>query len=162
MSEPDGESRPVPELSEPERERFDALLQDAIDALPAHVRGLVDRVPIVVLDEPSPEMLDVLRRDGVLMDENDGLDLCGLHTGVAITDRSIEDPSGWGPVGTGDAGAGPEQIHLFRRGISDLAGGWNQPQADQEIYEEIRITLLHEIGHHFGLDEDDLEDLGYA
>ncbi|MHC4429586.1 MAG: metallopeptidase family protein, partial [Planctomycetota bacterium] len=63
----------------------------------------------------------------------------------------------------------PETIHLFREGIIDHAGGWErwtdedgEPLGGEEaVIREIRITLLHEIGHHFGLDEDDLEALGY-
>ena len=43
----------------------------------------------------------------------------------------------------------------------EFAGGWDQPDADDIVYEEIVITLLHEIGHHFGLDEEDLARLGY-
>lgn len=142
-----------------QRERFDALLQDAIDALPPRVRALIDEVPVVVLDQPTPEMIRELIADGVLEPGDDALDLCGLHTGIGITDRSIDDPAGWGAL---DGSGVPEQIHLFRRGIVDLAGGWDEPDADDFIYEEIRITLLHEIGHHFGLDEDDLDRLGFA
>lgn len=41
----------------------------------------------------------------------------------------------------------------------NLAGGWER--GEEAVREEIRVTLLHEIGHHFGLDEDDLADLGY-
>jgi predicted Zn-dependent protease with MMP-like domain len=66
---------------------------------------------------------------------------------VPLTERSVEDP----PDLPG--------IHIFRRGIIGLAadiGG-----AD-ELERQVRITLLHELGHHFGLDEDDLEDLGYG
>jgi predicted Zn-dependent protease with MMP-like domain len=151
---------PIPELSDDQRARFDQLMEDCLAALPPQIHALVDQVPIVVLDEPTPEMIASLKREGTLFEDEDGQDLCGLHTGVAITDRSIEDPGGWGPIVSD--GGGPEQVHLFRRGICDLAGGWGQPHAEQEIYEEIRITLLHEIGHHFGLDEDDLDGLGYA
>lgn len=148
-------------ITDAQRERFDQLMEDAIDALPPAIRDLLDRVPVVVLDEPTPEMIESLKRDGTLLPDESAEDLCGLHTGVGITERSVDDPAGWGGLG-GEDGTGPEQIHLFRRGISDLAGGWQQPHADEEVYEEIRITLLHEIGHHFGLDEDDLENLGYA
>jgi predicted Zn-dependent protease with MMP-like domain len=77
-------------------------------------------------------------------------ELCGLHTGVAITDQSVE-----------DSGRLPTDIHLFRVGIVALAGGWGGRDAEERIGDEIRITLLHEIGHHFGLEEDDLADLGY-
>ena len=52
---------------------------------------------------------------------------------------------------------------LFRGPIIRLAGwrGRRDDQATAELAEQIRITLLHEIGHHFGLDEDDLARLGY-
>ena len=150
-------------MTEGERQRFDALMQDAIDALPPKVRALVDEVPIVVLDRPTPKMIKDLTADGTLEEGADPAELCGLHTGVAITDRSIDDPGGWGPWG--DDGSGPESIHIFREGIVGLATedkGWDAEHAEDNIYEEIRITVLHEIGHHFGLDEDDLEELGYA
>lgn len=147
-------------MSEQERERFDALLQDVIDELPARIHALLDEVPLVVLDRPTDEMVRSLRQEGTLGPEDDPGELCGLHTGVAITERSVEDPGGWGPWGMD--GSGPEQIHLFRSGIIDLAGGWGEPHADENVYEEIRITVLHEIGHHFGLDEEDLDELGYA
>lgn len=130
-----------------ERDRFDALVEDALEALPPRVRSLLDEVPLVVLDEPTPEMLRDL---GIDPADADALDeLCGLHSGTAITERSIEHPEL------------PDVIHLFRRGIVALAGGWDQEHADERIYEEVRITLLHEIGHHFGLSEEDLEELGY-
>ncbi|MBY0312295.1 MAG: metallopeptidase family protein [Phycisphaerales bacterium] len=147
-------------MTDSERERFDALLEDCLAALPPKIRELIDEVPIVVLDRPPPEMIKELQADGTLEPGEDPDELCGLHSGVAITDRSIEDPGGWGLLN--EHGAGPEQIHLFRVGIIDLAGGWDDPNADDAVYEEIRITVLHEIGHHFGLDEDDLEQLGYA
>jgi predicted Zn-dependent protease with MMP-like domain len=60
-------------------------------------------------------------------------------------------------------------VHIFREGIIDMAGGWEEGEdehgaygGEERIREEIRITILHELGHHFGLDEDDLERLGYA
>lgn len=147
-------------MTDAERDRFDALLEDCLAALPPKIRELIDEVPIVVLDRPPPEMVKELQADGTLEPGADPDELCGLHSGVAITDRSIEDPGGWGLLN--EHGSGPEQIHLFRVGIIDLAGGWDDPNADDDVYEEIRITVLHEIGHHFGLDEDDLEQLGYA
>lgn len=146
------------------RERFDRLLEDVIAGLPPRVAALLEEVPVHVLDRPTPEMVAQLQRDGTLGADEDGADLCGLHSGVAITERSVEDPGGWGA----DAGV-PEHVHLFREGIAALAfenlgegAGWHHPEADEEVYEEIRVTLLHEIGHHFGLDEDDLDELGYA
>ncbi len=130
-------------MTDAERARFDALLEDALGALPPHLHGLLEEAPLIVEDQPSPEIMRELEVD-------DPEELCGLHSGRALTERSVEHSLDL-----------PDQIHLFRRGIVSLAGGWEQPFADQEVYEEIRITLLHEIGHHFGLDEDDLADLGY-
>ena len=153
-------------MNDAARERFDRLLQDAIDGLPPGMRVLLDEIPVVVLDRPTPRMIEDLRREGTLEPGADGLDLCGLHTGVAITERSVES----------EGGRLPDQVHLFREGIISLALGddgaaeWievspRSPEGgpdDEEVYEEIRITLLHELGHHFGLDEDDLDDLGYG
>lgn len=133
-----------------ERDRFDALLESVLDALPAQYRRLLDEAPLVVEDEPSAELLAQLGFPA-------GDDLCGLHEGLARTERSIEMPSL------------PDVITLFRRGIIDQAGGWETTGCQAEprggeaaVREEIRITLLHEMGHHFGLDEDDLDRLGYA
>jgi predicted Zn-dependent protease with MMP-like domain len=135
-------------VTDAERERFDALMDDVMESLPRRLRALLDEVPVVVLDQPDPDMLRDVGIDPADEGAIDGL--CGLHTGTALTQRSVAHSHDL-----------PTVIHLFRRGIVSLAGGWQAPSADDEVYEEIRTTLLHEIGHHFGLDEDDLADLGY-
>lgn len=128
-------------MNQRDRDRFDALVDEAIADLPPRFAGVLDEMPVIVLDRPSPDMLaDLGMRPG------EAGDLCGLHTGVAFTERSFE-----------AAPALPTQIHLFREGILNAAGGWTGPLA-----REIRITLLHEIGHQMGLEEDDLDELGYA
>lgn len=132
-----------------ERERFDQMLDAVVEALPAGVRRLIEEVPVIVLDRPTRRMLDELAVD--VGDEIYDDVLAGLHTGASLTERSIE-----------HSGVLPEEIHLFREGIVELAGGWEQEEAPETIAEEIRITLLHEIGHHFGLDEDELDQLGYG
>lgn len=133
-----------------DRDRFDELLEGVLDALPERLRGLLDEVPVIVLDRPTREMLHEL---GIPREEHEAAakELCGLHTGTPRTERSLE-----------ESGALPDEIHLFREGIIALAGGWGTEGASRRVAEEIRVTLLHEIGHHFGLDEDDLEGLGYA
>lgn len=133
-----------------ERERFDALLAEAIDELPDHLHALIDEVPIIVEDEPSAKLIKELAQEhGEPYGPEFAAELCGLHTGVPLTERSVHDTEM------------PTDIRLFRRGVVNVAGGWDQPDADDVVYEEIMITLLHEIGHHFGLDEADLEELGY-
>lgn len=137
-----------------ERDRFDALLEEGLETLPPALRDLLEEVPLVVLDEPTDDMLRDVGIDPA--DPDARAELCGLHTGIPDTERSLDAP----PELPGD-------IHLFRRGIVAQAGGWGPVEgddrtADDRIYEEIMITLLHEIGHQFGLDEDDLENLGYG
>jgi predicted Zn-dependent protease with MMP-like domain len=135
-------------VTDAERERFDQLVDRVVAGLPSRIHDLLDEVPMVVLDQPEPEMLRDL---GIAAEDADALDeICGLHTGTMLTERSVE------------LGADlPTVVHIFRRGVIALAGGWNQDDAEDQICEEIRITILHELGHHFGLDEDDLADLGY-
>jgi predicted Zn-dependent protease with MMP-like domain len=130
-----------------ERERFDRLVEQVIQSLPPTVRRAIESVPIVVLDRPTPELLQGIEDPETLADPDS---LCGLHTGHAVTERSVEFSAQL-----------PSQIHLFRVGIVDLAGGWTEPDAEEAVAEEIRVTILHELGHEMGLDEDDLYDLGY-
>ena len=130
------------------RREFDELLEALIESLPGNLRRVLEEIPVVVLDRPTPAML---RELGIPQDmwEEECQTLCGLHTGTMLTERSIE-----------HSGELPTDIHLFREGIVGAAGGWEQGL--ERVREEVRITLLHEIGHHFGLDEDDLDRLGYG
>ena len=142
-----------------ERERFDRIFEEVLDALPDEIHALLEECPLVLEDRPSRALLEELG----MGDEAGGADgdddiLCGLHTGIPLTERSVEGPA------LGDV------IHVFREGVVDMAGGWEEGVdedgtpfgGEARVREEIRITVLHEIGHHFGLDEDDLERLGYA
>lgn len=160
-------------LTDEQRERFDAIFERVVAQLPEHVREMIERVPVVIEDSPADDVLDYFEQeDGVrpLADE-----LCGLHSGTALTEGGNE-----------TAGDLPSQIMLYRIGIIAAAGGWEIRRAkpgefesdsdagtrkDQElpmvggeesIYEQIVITLLHEIGHEFGLEEDDLDNLGFG
>jgi len=127
-----------------DRARFDRLLDDVIDSLPDAILDLLDEAPLIVEDQPSAAMLREMGAESAD-------DLCGLHTGVMLTERSVE-----------HSGVLPTQIHIFRLGIVAQAGGWGGADADGRVREEIRITVLHEIGHHFGLEEEDLDSLGFA
>jgi predicted Zn-dependent protease with MMP-like domain len=141
------------------QERFDALVEEAIEQLPPGVRKLLDEMPVIVEDKPTRKLIEELKAEGVTPTsadtEEEREELCGLHTGTAFTERSLQHA------------AFPSGIYLFRHGIVGAAGGW-EPQenettddVDDAVYEEIMITLLHEIGHQFGLSEEDLEKLGY-
>lgn len=128
-------------LTRAQRDRFDAVFEEILDALPDHLHELIERVPVILEDRASRKLLSELG-----MDPDDD-DLFGLHTGVPMTEKSVE----------GEAVPGEDYIMIFREPILEMAAG------DARVLEhEIRVTLLHEIGHQFGLDEDDLADLGYA
>ncbi len=131
-------------MTDAERERFDAVFEAALGELPDELLAYLDEAPVVLDDRPSPEMLASLNM------EADDI-LCGLHTGIAVTEDSVE-----------FSGVPTDVINLFREGIVSTAGGWDGPDAEEAVYNEIMVTLLHEIGHHFGLDEDDLDALGYG
>lgn len=135
-------------MTDPTPEQFDELVGDVIRSLPASVQDLIrSSVPVIVQDRPSDDMLRDL---GLAEDPNAADEILGLHTGVMLTEASVEDPA-----------SVPTVVHVFRIGhlehIRDDAGGVDLG----ELREEIRTTILHELGHHFGLDEDDLADLGY-
>lgn len=135
-------------LSQSLRDIFDDILEAQIEALPDDAAAVVEASGVIAEDEPGPEVLADLG-----MTAEEGQDLCGMHFGVAFTERSVED--------TGEL---PSQIMLFRGPIIRLSGyewrGGREINRD-ELIEQIHITLLHEIGHEFGLDEDDLTELGY-
>ena len=134
-------------ISSRDREQFDAVLDRVVAELPGRLHELLEEVPLIVEDEPSRELLNEVMG-------GEGGDLCGLHSGTALTERSVEASAEL-----------PDTMMLFRGPILRLSGcagpgGFHRGRA--ELYRQVKITLLHEIGHHFGLDEDDLAALGYG
>lgn len=141
-------------LTQADRDRFDALVEEAIASLPDELQDMLAQVPVVVEDTPDRTLCEMLIHewgtDGDPEETPERLmeELCGLHDATPITEESVEAPT----EGTG-------RIMLFRVGILNEAGGW---ASEETVFEEIGVTLLHEIGHQFGLEEDDLDRLGYA
>jgi len=102
-----------------------------------HVRAALDSLP--------PTVAEALTNVAVVVaDENpDDPDVFGLYEGVPLTER-------------GDGvGLPPDKITVYRVPLEE-----SFPDAD-ELRDEIRITVLHELGHYFGLDEDRIAELGY-
>lgn len=120
-------------------ERFEKLVARALDRLPAKFQEHLDNVSVVIEEEPDLELLEVM---GVDPDDPEDT-LFGLYEGVPLTERRHDDV------------LLPDQITIFRRPLLEWA------ESEDEIVEEVRITVLHEIGHFFGLDEERLEELGY-
>lgn len=135
-------------MTSQERRRFDEIAERVFESLPPPLLALMDEVPVIIDDVPSDEILRYWGLDP--SEPGIHVELLGLHTGVPLTEQSVQ-----------DSGVLPPEVQLYRAGIIELAGGWSGDDADQRIAEEVRITLLHELGHHFGLEEDDLAELGY-
>ena len=108
------------------------------------VHELIERVPIHVEDYPSRE---VMNRMGIRYREQ----LCGLYTGIPIGEKSI-----WHSVTM------PDVVTIYREGILSACRDARGRVDTDRLRHEIRITLLHELAHHHGLDEDELRELGYG
>lgn len=123
---------------------FQRLVEAAIAALPDEFRQVItEDVPVRVEQRPSRRLL---RELGMAEDEL----LLGLHEGPSRAEQAELLVSAGGAMPSL-----PARISLFKEDIEDIA----EDAAD--LVEQVRITLLHELGHYFGLDEDDLERLGY-
>jgi predicted Zn-dependent protease with MMP-like domain len=115
---------------------FYQLVERALDGLPPELSELLDNVAIVVEDWPDHSALNA----------SEGPDdtLYGLYEGVPLTER-----------GAGYYGVLPDKITIFRGPLErDFGPG--------ELEEQIRITVVHEVAHYFGFDEERLEELGWG
>ena len=111
------------------RRDFDRCVRAAVDSLPPEFMQYLDNVLISVQDEPDPELLE----------ETDSDSLLGIYLGVPLTERSLDSPYEM-----------PDQIILFQGPLEDFC------ETEEELIEEIRVTVVHEVGHFFGLDEDEI------
>lgn len=121
-------------------ERFEALVRVALEQLPEMFREHLDNVSVVIEARPSPELI---RSMGGSPDDPEHT-LFGLYEGIPLTERRHDDL------------LLPDQITIFREPLLDAF------PAERDVIEEIRVTVLHEIGHFFGMDEEKLEELGYG
>lgn len=118
------------------RRDFEKLVEDALQTIPQDFRDAIRNMAIVVEQEPSLDLLEE-------MEIEPADTLLGLYQGVPLPDRS------WT-----DSGSLPDRITLFQGPIEDAAEG--DPEA---IVWEIGETLIHEIGHYFGLSEEEIEEI---
>jgi predicted Zn-dependent protease with MMP-like domain len=120
------------------RRAFEALVAEALDDLPAYVQERLQNVAVVVEDRADP---DRLRPSG----QASQYDLLGLYEGINRLDRG------------GDYHlVTPDRITLFWRPIIEEVGSGDR----EAIRREVRKTVIHEVAHHFGYDDAELERLG--
>lgn len=115
-----------------DRAAFEELVERALDDIPDELASLVRNVVVLVEDEPP---------------EGEPDDLLGLYDGIALTDRNDIMMGGMEL---------PDRIFIFRNPLLDFCDD------EAHLTEEVRITVVHEIAHHFGIDDDRLHELGYA
>ena len=120
------------------KKEFEKLVEEAIADVPEPFAEFLEEVPIEIHTRPSVKLL---REMGL---EDDEL-LMGLYRGVDRTRRSVE-----------DSGRLPDVIYIFQEDHELVC------DSRRQLVEEVRKTVLHEIGHHFGMSEDDLDELGYG
>ena len=110
------------------RERFEELVAEALDEVPAELAELIDNC-VVLVEDDAPA---------------DDPDLLGLYDGTPLTERG------------GDyTMALPDRITIYRNPTLAMC------EDEDEVVEEVNITVVHEIAHHFGIDDDRLHELGY-
>ncbi|HEX5616256.1 MAG TPA: metallopeptidase family protein [Acidimicrobiia bacterium] len=110
------------------------LVAEALDALPDDLAAAMDNVAVLVEDWPTDEQ------------QGDSTEpILGLYEGVALTERSIFDTVRL-----------PDRITLFRGPLCDAA------LDEDDLVEQVLVTVVHEVAHHFGIDDDRLDELGWA
>ena len=128
------------------RQRFERIVIRALDGLSPEVVAMLDNVEIIVEDEPTAEQLALGQghsEPGESAADDDGETLFGLYEGVPLTRR-----------GSDYHLVPPDRITIFR---GPLERAYTSPQA---IAREVRVTVMHELGHHLGFEEKGLETLG--
>ncbi len=124
---------PPPQQSPITPEDFELLVRRAVDGLPDKYQVLLKNVAVVVEGEPAPHVLDELELDSAD-------DLLGLYSGISLDKVSFFDP----------AGGMPAHISIYRGPILRLC------RTAEEVVQEVRDTVVHEIGHHFGLSDEEM------
>jgi predicted Zn-dependent protease with MMP-like domain len=115
---------------------FDRAAERALAAIPAEFRPHLENVLVVVRPRPDRKLM----REYDVPD-----DILGLYVGCPLDEKFADQA----PASL------PDQIFIFRDNLCEMC------ETREELIDEIRITVLHEVGHHLGMDEDRLADLGY-
>ena len=124
-------------------EEAQSIVEEVIQELPDSLRQPLEEVPILIEDLPHLDLIQ--ETEGEIHP-----DTLGLYTGVSLQDRSHLDADDFTNMQTTAA------IRIYRRNLERIS------QDQEELRAEIRITLLHEFGHHLGLDEDEVDRLGLS
>jgi predicted Zn-dependent protease with MMP-like domain len=114
---------------------FEAAVSDALDRIPPELARTMNNVAIFIEDDYTPQP-----------GEDPETVLLGLYEGVPLTERD----SWW------DAGSLPDRITIYRQPILDICA------SREDVIEEVTVTVVHEIAHHFGISDERLHELGWG
>lgn len=112
---------------------FEHAVEEALEELPPHFRELLNNVALVIEQEPRPDDLEEIEGD-------DDDELLGIYRGIPLTERSWQ-----------SSGELPDQIAIFRGPILRVC------ESRDEAIAEIRDTVIHELGHYFGLGDHEMD-----
>jgi predicted Zn-dependent protease with MMP-like domain len=115
------------------RDEFERIISEALESLPTRFANLVENVVISAEDEPTEAELE-----GVEGDADRNSELLGIYRGVALTERTY------------DMTLLPDEITVFRGPINRVS------RTRQEAVQQVRETVIHELGHYFGLDDGEM------
>ncbi len=119
-------------------EEFEELVDEALESIPPPFEPYLEGLAVDVEPMPDEETLEEMGID-------DPRSLLGLYRGTPLTARSVEQSLRM-----------PDSIVIYQRNIERMC------RTRQQLVEQIRKTILHEVGHHFGMDEDELGEMGYG
>jgi predicted Zn-dependent protease with MMP-like domain len=117
------------------RDRFRRLVAEALDTIPVRFREHLSNIAIVVEDAPSPALL-------AEMEIEPPDTLFGLYQGTPLTERRWD-----------HGNVLPDRITIYQEPIEDVS------ETEDDVVTEVGETLIHEVGHYFGLSEDEIEDI---
>ena len=117
---------------------FARHVEAALSELPEPFASHLEQITVEIKDRPTRKQLKSVGLD------DDEL-LLGLYVGIALPDRSVL-----------HSGVLPDRILIFQEDVELVS------ESPEDLVREVRTTVLHELGHHFGMDEDDLDEIGYG
>lgn len=118
-------------------EEFDTLVVEALQEIPESFQAYMKDVVVETQQLPDPHTCRIAR-------VRNPYSLLGLYHGLPLTMRNVENPRS------------PDRITIFQQNIERIC------RTREDVVHQVRKTVLHEVGHHFGLDESDLESLGFG
>ena len=116
-----------------DHQQFEAVVFDVMDSLPGWVHDALHNIEVLIEDAPDAEQ------------DPEGEGLLGLYTGLPLPERGVD-----------YAGELPDIVYIFRLPHLEMA------LPEDELRQEIAKTLIHEIAHYFGIDDDHLDDIGWG